>query len=175
VKQLLVLDTTALINFRGDGLFAMVGSLTGCQLVTTEYIVEQEVIHGDTMRSVQRAIAGDRITVVDLKSEEELTQWEMLSARLARGEASALAYAACGGHAFLTDDQDCWAIAIELIGRPRCLRSCRLLVDALDRALLTPGAARTLFEQWPSEEFRMPWPSLGALWQEVFPDRDMPG
>ena len=36
-RQLLVLDTTALINFRGDGLFAMVGSVTGCDLVTTAY------------------------------------------------------------------------------------------------------------------------------------------
>lgn len=174
-KQLLVLDTTALINFRGDGLFAMVRSVTGRHLVTTEYIVEMEVVHEETMRSVTGAIDEGVIEVADLRSAEELTLWETLSVRLARGEASALAYAACGDHAFLTDDQDCHAVAVDLIGQPRCLRSCRVLVDALDRTLLTPEQAHSLFKQWCDEEFRMPWASLDALWQEVFPGRDLPG
>jgi predicted nucleic acid-binding protein len=171
---LLVLDTTALINFRGEGLFGLLGSLTGLRVVTTAYIVENELVYDDTREAVSGAVGAGSLQVVDLESVEELGLWQELSTRLARGEASALAFAHCRGQAFLTDDLDCYTVALSLLGEQRCYRSCRLLVEALHRRLLGRGQAEVLFARWRSEEFRMPWTSLEDLWLDVFPNRAIP-
>jgi predicted nucleic acid-binding protein len=168
------LDTTALINFRSEGLFGLLGSLTGLKVVTTAYVVENELVYDDTRVAVSGAIGARSLQVVDLESVEELALWQELSTRLARGEASALAFAHCRGQAFLTDDLDSYIMALSLLGKERCYRSCRLLVEALDRRLLGRGQAEALFARWRSEEFRMPWISLEELWLDVFPSRAIP-
>lgn len=173
-SDLLVMDTTALINFRGTAELRIVSRSTGLRLATTAVVFHDELLREETRASAQVAINDEVLELVDLVGENQLNLWQHLRRRFGTGEASALAYAHIHGAGLMTDDQRCFDEAVALLGPGRCVRSGRVLAEAFDAGLLTRTEADKIFARWLEETFRMPWETFEQLWDGVFPGVDCP-
>jgi predicted nucleic acid-binding protein len=173
-SDLLILDTTALINFRGTEELRMVSRSTSLVLATTTVVFHDELLREETRALAQEAIDDEVLEVVDLEGETELDLWQHLRPRFGTGEASALAYAHIHGTCLMTDDQQCFEEAVALLGAGRCVRSGRVLAEALAAGLVTRTEAENIFARWLEETFRMPWETFEQLWDGVFPGEDYP-
>ncbi|GAB4243804.1 MAG: hypothetical protein Kow00129_03190 [Thermoleophilia bacterium] len=173
-SQTLVMDTTALINFKDPAELDIVRRVTGLELATTRVVFRDELVKEQTRASAMAAVECSILELVDLRGEKELNLWQDFRRRFGTGEASALAYARFHGACLMTDDQRCFEEARALLGHDRCVRSGRVLVQAVAGGLLTRAAAEIIFARWLEETFRMPWESFETLWADVFPEAPCP-
>lgn len=173
-SDLLVMDTTALINFRGTAELRIVSQSTGLLLATTAVVFHDELLREQTRASAQVAINDEVLELVDLVGENQLNLWQHLRRRFGTGEASALAYAHIHGTCLMTDDQRCFDEAVALLGAGRCVRSGRVLAEACAAGLVTWTEAENIFARWLKETLRMPWETFEQLWGGVFPEGDYP-
>lgn len=73
--DLLILDATALINFRDPGEITVIRNTTGLRVATTALIYEEELIEPETRAGVDSARREGVLDLVDLVGLEEIDRW----------------------------------------------------------------------------------------------------
>ncbi len=170
VEEVLVADTSVLVNFLAADRVALLGAYAmrrPCRLLITEH-VEGEVSaqYPEQSSRLRDALRARVLAVVAVDRPEELETFARLGvgSRLGRGERSAIAVAVHRGYALAIDDRRARRDALAFAAGLRVVSTQDLVVGMIRAGVFDVVAADALKAEWESRHrFRLRIESFADL------------
>lgn len=164
-RQIVVLDTSVLLNFLRVGRLDLLVGLPGHEFLVTDH-VQGEVTDDGSARLLVAALAEKRLREERVDSPDEVAAFGQLTAvrTLGVGECAALAVAVCRRLPIAIDDKAARKKATAMFGFEQFVGTADLVVAAIRGGLIDVKGADEMQRLWESElRFRMGFGSFGEL------------
>lgn len=148
--QIVIADTSVLVNFLHVDRMPLLGSLSSAIVITEHVEAEVTDFYADQVLRLADALAQGHIGKTQLTSEPEVNLFGqlMVDGRLGSGECAAIACAINGGHALAIDDRKAAREALRIEAALTVVGTADLMVQAIHEGLLTVAEADAIKSDW---------------------------
>ena len=164
-RQLVVLDTSVLLNFLRVGRLDLLVQLPEHEFLVTDH-VRLEVIDGECARMLGVALRNEQLREERIDAPLEVAAFQQLAAvrALGLGECAALAVAVCRQLPIAIDDKVARKKAQVLFGFEQFVGTAELMVDAIRCGLVDVAAADRIKARWEVDlRFRLGFESFAEM------------
>lgn len=164
-RQLVVLDTSVLLNFLRVGRLDLLVELPCHEFLVTDHVRGEVTDHASSQLLVT-ALAEKRLREERVDAPDEVAAFGRLTAvrTLGVGECAALAVAVCRRLPIAIDDKAARKKATAMFGFEQFVGTADLVLAAIRGALIDVRGADEMKRRWESElRFRMGFESFGDL------------
>ena len=164
-RQLVVLDTSVLLNFLRVGRLDLLVGLPGREFLVTDH-VRSEVTDDRSSRLLATALAEQRLREERVDVPDEVAVFGRLVAvrTLGVGECAALTVAVCRGLPIAIDDKAARKKAKAMFGFEQFVGTADLVVAAIRSGLIDVQGADEMKRRWAAElRFRLGFGSFADL------------
>ncbi len=148
--QIVIADTSVLVNFLHVDRMALLGRLSSAIVITEHVEAEVTDFYADQVARLVDALAQGHIGKTQLTSAPEVAMFGQLMAdgRLGSGECAAIACAINGGHALAIDDRKAAREALRIEAALTVVGTADLMVQGIREGLLTVAEADAIKSAW---------------------------
>jgi len=164
-RQLVVLDTSVLLNFLRVGRLDLLMRLPEHEFLVTDH-VRLEVTEGEHARRLDAALRSEQLREERIDAQLEVAAFQRLAAvrTLGLGECAALAVAVCRQLPIAIDDKVARKKAKALFDFEQFVGTAELVVDAIRCGLVDVAAADRIKARWEVDlRFRLGFASFAEM------------